>query len=931
MIDHWGNQTIRFLTPLIGEGEKTTRIATGYFTVEGYDLLREQLANMRVRLMVGYDEGSRQRLRGRLIDEVMYHLRTWDGENRRTAVLALVRQLQQRRLQLTEKEEMKFLDARLRSQDHAKVYIVDDKWAIVGSCNLTFSGLCTNVEGATAVSHPEQVAYWIKQFDTYWNHPNTIDLSEQLLAALLAWLELHLPYDVYLKTINALIGDEDITPPRDDYKMPVKYQMVVIERVLRQLNEWGGAMLVASTGLGKTIMATHVAYRLQQEGKIRNALVFAPVQVHPNWKRAMASAGVNCEVLTRDLLDQPLSKRTHAVRQMVNELKWADEKYIIFVDESHHFKNMLRARDGMPRHSFQRLFETVNGQGSYIVLLTATPFAKGVQDLNNQLYLLPHAADPSYITPGGQHVIPGVIDDQIHPQAWKVQEGDNFFQEFKDLPVCTVISTSQVARDFAEQTAEGDYVMFGDEQRWIPQIEIKKVSVPVPLEREVSQAIREEYFRHKMKRFQNRGVWQWSETTIEQQAEVAWTSSPLALKEVVEKTLNGTYQEKWKRPRELQREILTPILDRLNSLTFHHDEKLLTLCRYLEEAHLAQRKVIIFTERHATAVYLEVALAELMPGLSVASVSRRTESGYELKDFDKEVLPLIIDFAPEANVELFQERQNSAHYDVFITTDAYSMGVNLQDASVVISYDLAWTPDTIIQRAGRVLRFWKEPRLVSLYVFVGQFREDSHGFTQTQGIENRLRKLTERGRQAQQFSAMPVFPQGEKEAYNSLADLSNVTIEDLGLADITEIEEFTGVSSYLEHITELKQNQAYANTIPDDISSAMTYDGDRHLLYLLLRHRHTYFWMLYDVRKRIISEVNEDRLLNLIQCTRDTPVAEGVDPNVIELHAQACRTMWLEQQTKVDPAHVERVCALYLLPASDSGDIGQLLQSRLFT
>ena len=392
----------------------------------------------------------------------------------------------------------------------------------------------------------------------------------------------------------------------------------------------------------------------------------------------MASAGVNCEVLTRDLLDQPLSKRTHAVRQMLNHLGWVDDKFIIFVDESHHFKNMLRASDGTPRHSFRRLYEVVNSQHPYIVLLTATPFAKGVQDLDNQLYLLPHRADPSYTTATGQQAIPGVIDDQINPHAWKVQEGDSSFQDFKDLPVCTVISTSQVAKDFADHTPEGGYVLFGQEQRWIPHIEIKTIRVPVPLEREMSRAIRGGFFRHRLKRFKNRGEWQWSETTIEQHAEVAWTSSPAALYEVVQRAVEGIYQEKWKLPERLRQEVLMPILDQLHTLTHRHDEKFLTLCRYLEEAHQQGRKAIIFTERHATAVYLEEGLAELMPSLSVASVSRCTESGYELKDFEKEVMPLIVDFAPQANAELHREREEPTEYDVLITTDAYSMGVNLR-------------------------------------------------------------------------------------------------------------------------------------------------------------------------------------------------------------------------------------------------------------
>ena len=926
--DHWSSRTIRFLEPVLQAGQKTVRIATGFFTVEGYDLIREHLADKRVYLMVGFDEMSKERLREKLIDDIMFHLSTWDGPNRITAVHALVEQLEKRRLFVVEQPPGDLIDARLRNRDHAKVFIVDDATAVVGSGNLTVSGLRFNVEGMTQVTEPEKVAYWVERFNHFWKHPDTIDLTQALLEALKRWLELNPPYDIYLKTIEALIGEDDTPPPRSNYRMPVQYQMVVIERVLRQLKDWGGAMLVASTGLGKTVMATHIAYRLRLAHEIYNAIVFAPLQVHPNWELAMESAGVSCKVLTRDLLDQPLTRPSGAVRQMVQQLERADDKFIIFVDESHHFKNMLRAKDGTPRHSFKRLFDAVNQRGAKIVLLTATPFAKDVMDLNNQLYLLPHKAPPSYLTVTGQQAIPGVIDDEINPEAWKVQRSNGFFEQFINLPVCTVISTSQVAKDFAVHDKEGDYVAFGETRRWIPQIEIKKIKVPVPLEKDVSRAIREKFFRHVRKRFMVRGEWQVSETIIEAQAEIAWASSPLALHEVVQKTLDGTYSEEkiqWVKDRETQTAVLTPILEQLQALTHRQDEKFWTLCKILREAQQGNRKVVVFTERHATAVYLAEGLASEMPELQIAAVSRRSEQGYELKDFNKGVLPLIAAFAPEANEDMSDLIAGQPSYDVFITTDAYSNGVNLQDAEIVISYDLAWTPDTIIQRAGRVLRFWREPRLVSLYIFVGDFQEDREGSRATTGVENRLRKLTARSEQAQQFSELPVFPEGDDLAYRTLGSLSRVTIEDLGLADITEIEEFTGVSGYLRHITELKQNQVHAAEIPDDIASAMTYEGERHLLYLLLRHKRTYFWTLFDIKRQTLEEIKEDRLLNLIQCPKEKDIAP-IDASVIEQHAQTCRTEWLATRIDVDPALVERICALYLLPYKDEGDFGKMLQ-----
>jgi hypothetical protein len=141
----------------------------------------------------------------------------------------------------------------------------------------------------------------------------------------------------------------------------------------------------------------------------------------------------------------------------------------------------------------------------------------------------------------------------------------------------------------------------------------------------------------------------------------------------------------------------------------------------------------------------------------------------------------------------------------------------------VISYDLAWTADIVIQRAGRILRFWSDPRQVHLYVFVGRFEEYKPLQRESSKLESRLQTLTSRTRQAEKFSELPIIPDSDHVEYTSLGDLSTVTIDEFGLIDPKEVEEFSGVSRFLEHITELAHNQDYAATIPDDISSAMVF------------------------------------------------------------------------------------------------------------
>lgn len=926
-LDHWDRDTVTFLRKQLAKAVKEIRIATGFFTIQGYDLLRKALDKKHVSILVGFDENSAERLKAKMVEDIMAHLARWDVQDRREAVLDLVSKIQAGALRIVEHEVETLTDARIRRGDHAKLYIIDNHLILVGSSNLTYSGLRANYEAVSGNDDSVRVQQWLTWFQQYWDAKDTYDLTQALLEALLRWLELALPYDVYLRTILALVREDDTVAPRTSYKTPVQYQQVVIERILRQLKAWRGAFLVASTGLGKTIMATHAAYRLRMENEILNVMVFAPKQMRPDWERALSSAGLSYEIYTRDLLDQPETKNNHQVRRMVLALKNVDEKYIIFIDESQRFRNRINATGDRDRHSFTRLVDIIERKQPKVILLTATPFAKGVEDLNNQLYLLPHTAPRNTVRSDGQLAFEGMADYVLEQHIWSVSDTDDFFEKFMDLPVCTVISTSQVAKNFATKTDEGEYIDFGEHRRWLPQIEIRKVKTPLPLEVEMSQALDNGYFKHEMVSFKSRIGFHRTESTVEQNATVAWMSSPLALQEVIQKTIGNDYDVSFIRPQADRQATLGSILDKLIAFTYEDDQKLQALLYYLKQFVANHQKVIVFTERLATAVYLEKAICALLPQVQVANVVQEVEPGtYELKDFDTEVYDLILDFAPEANEDKIDEKRKAKKLDVFITTDAYSAGVNLQDASVVISYDIAWTPEIIIQRAGRILRFWTKPRRVSLFVFVANFMHDMERQRESQRVEQRMRKLVQRTRHAEKFSELPIIPEGESASYEALGPLAQVTIEALGLVDITEIEEFSGVSQFLMHITELNQNQEYARKIPDDITSALKYQGEQHLIYLLLRYQAEYHWVLYDLGSRQLVNLKEDALLEILRCTHGIPPAT-VDPRTIETYAQKAKHLWSQHMHIEVPESVERICAMYLLP--ETADEGAIFQTDL--
>ena len=127
-----------------------------------------------------------------------------------------------------------------------------------------------------------------------------------------------------------------------------------------------------------------------------------------------------------------------------------------------------------------------------------------------------------------------------------------------------------------------------------------------------------------------------------------------------------------------------------------HDDKLKKLIRLLQSKELAGQKVLIFTEFADTARYLKRQLDKA--GIDgVGQVDSATKANRA---------DVIQRFAPYYNGHSSQTlaEKGRAEIRVLISTDVLSEGLNLQDASRMINYDIHWNPVRLMQRIGRVDR-----------------------------------------------------------------------------------------------------------------------------------------------------------------------------------------------------------------------------------
>jgi superfamily II DNA or RNA helicase len=132
-----------------------------------------------------------------------------------------------------------------------------------------------------------------------------------------------------------------------------------------------------------------------------------------------------------------------------------------------------------------------------------------------------------------------------------------------------------------------------------------------------------------------------------------------------------------------------------------HDPKLVRLVQALRDilTHPVKkgepiRKVVIFSEYVDTVKHLRPVLEKAFPYrvLSVDGTLTATLSRQILHNFDASV----------------PRKKQESDFDILLTSDKLSEGVNLNRAGAVINYDIPWNPTRVIQRVGRINRIGRK-------------------------------------------------------------------------------------------------------------------------------------------------------------------------------------------------------------------------------
>jgi len=405
---------------LILSSTESARFAVGYFFLSGLTSIAEKLKDVKeLRLLIGNTtnretleqlaEGYRRlelvkdaaetqaypkRTEAKQIAlETAENIRssmelmdqTDEGE---TLVREMVRMIEDKRLKVKV-----YTKGRL----HAKAYIFDygtvfdgtgkpverhEKGiAVVGSSNLTLSGVTHNTELNVVVQGNDNHVELVHWFDELWDESQ--DFDETLMYEMKqSWAVAPVrPYDIYMKTIYTLVkdriegeDDRDILWDDEITRELADFQKVAVRQAVQIIRDYGGAFVADVVGLGKSYIGTAIIKHFERTDHAR-PLIICPAPLVEMWEGYNETYELNARVLSMGFLRED---DEDGLNMLLKDARYRDRDFLL-LDESHNFR--------YPDTQRYKVLQQFLSSGRHCCFLTATPRNKSAWDVYSQLKL----------------------------------------------------------------------------------------------------------------------------------------------------------------------------------------------------------------------------------------------------------------------------------------------------------------------------------------------------------------------------------------------------------------------------------------------------------------------------------------------------------------------------------------------------------------
>jgi superfamily II DNA or RNA helicase len=480
-------------------------------------------------------------------------------------------------------------------------------------------------------------------------------------------------------------------------------------------------LLADDPGAGKTIMAGLLIQELMIRGDAERILVISPGSLSAQWRAELQTKfGLEFQVFDssmREIPGNPLQRHNRLIIrldqfsrhfggqdeedgelvQWLREVEWD----LVVVDEAHKMSAHWEG-DEVKRSKRYRLGSVASERARHFLLMTATPHSGKPDDYQLFLCLL---------------------------------DGDRFLGRTTDSMIPTR------PQDFMRRMTKERMVTF-DGTPLFPKRIAKTISYPLsPMENDLYQAVTS-YVRNEMGRADRlsggkRAIVGFALTSLQRRL----ASSPEAiyrslqnrlgrlektLRDAIQEQRGGNIQTMWSQElptsapdlEEEDESKIENVEDTVTDMasaaaTIHELEAEITVLKSLQDqaAKVVQsgedrkwtelssliqnhdrlrkpdgslRKLIVFTEFRSTLDYLVARIESLVGAGTVVQIHGGTPR--------------------EARLLVQEQFRYNEQVRVLVATDAAGEGVNLQNAHLMVNYDLPWNPNRLEQRFGRVHR-----------------------------------------------------------------------------------------------------------------------------------------------------------------------------------------------------------------------------------
>ncbi|MYH50676.1 MAG: DUF2075 domain-containing protein [Gammaproteobacteria bacterium] len=727
-------------------------VATGYINLGGLHHVAVTVNDARsTRLLLGAAPGAGlgSEVPGTLFERTLHALRTERDLSRFPPSRALQRLIGiETWLNRSNVEVRRYVKKFLHGKAYLFGDVTDARAALVTSANLTAAGMWQNLELGLVHYDPIVAERAVEWFDSLWEEAT--DYKEALRALLFPDVSLLDPRTVYLRALLELFADEleEESAPTSEALRLAPFQEDGFRRALSIIKQHHGVVYADGVGTGKT----EVGLAFVEEYAVRrgqHVLIVVPAQLAEHWRNRLHQTRLPAQVLSYQQFatdEQLLQPTAGSGRRALSNDKNA-YRLVIF-DEAHGLRNP----DTTWYAAMSRL---LGGEQKDLLLLTATPINNGLWDLCHMVMAFARH-DRAFIA----HGIPSLQDLFIRAGA-NERDPENLNPDVL-FPLADMVSVRRDRRFIQTRYPgavfpDGTPVAFPTPHLSTARFDLDE-AYPGLVAEITARVSALKMARYRPSHYRTDGAEEAREATLSallqsgilKRFESCWYACLLTVQRIL--TAHDAFLEAWEQgyvpgsetlkaaakadldetgmaqwvTAEIEeaadaepienfvaefrddvghdRQLLAEVQSLLESLSPGQDPKLALLRRLLDDS--PSEKIVVFSTFADTIAYLDEHLSE-----EVSGRQRVTVIGAETTPDERTAL--LAQFCPETVVRPGYQ-PHDGEVDLLLSNDVLSEGQNLQQAAAVISYDIPWNPQRMVQRYGRVIRLKSPHRDVHL-------------------------------------------------------------------------------------------------------------------------------------------------------------------------------------------------------------------------